>query len=169
MRRPILRYGEPVLHTPAGPVAGITPEVDQLIDDMIETMHAAPGIGLAAPQVGEPLRVCVIDLSVGKRPSDLLVLVNPVVVELEGMQLYEEGCLSVPGIEASVVRPARLVVEAMDREGQLRRVAGEGLMARALQHELDHLDGRLFVDRLRPVYRKAIAHRIARLRRSGRW
>jgi peptide deformylase len=169
MRRPILRYGEPVLHTPARPVAEITPTVEQLIDDMIETMHAAPGIGLAAPQVGESLRVCVIDLSVGKRPSDVLVLVNPAVVELEGMQLHEEGCLSVPGIEASVVRPARIVVEAMDREGQVRTIEGDGLMARALQHELDHLDGRLFVDRLRPLYRKAIALKIARLRRAGRW
>lgn len=169
MRRPILRFGEPVLHTPARDVAEITPDVEALIDDMVETMHGAPGIGLAAPQVGESLRVCVIDLSVGKRATDLIVLVNPKVISLEGLQLHEEGCLSVPGIEASVVRPSRLVVEAMDRGGHVREVVGEGLMARALQHELDHLDGRLFVDRLRPVYRKAIVHRIGRLQRTGRW
>lgn len=169
MRRPILRYGEPVLHTPARPIADLSPDVERLIDDMVETMHAAPGIGLAAPQVGEGLRLCVIDVSVGQRNADLLVLVNPVVTETDGMQLHEEGCLSVPGIEASVVRPARLVVEALDRHGRPHRVEGRGLLARALQHELDHLDGRLFIDRLRPVYRQAIVKRITRLQRSGRW
>lgn len=169
MRRPILRYGAPILHTRAAPVADMTPEVDHLIDDMIETMHAAPGVGLAAPQIGEGLRVCVVDLSVAQRTSDLFVLVNPTIRRMDGMQLHEEGCLSVPGIEASVVRPARVTVEALDRQGQPRVVEAEGLLARALQHEIDHLDGVLFVDRLRPLYRRSIERRIERLRQAGRW
>jgi peptide deformylase len=169
MRRPILRYGEPVLHTPAAAVTAITPDIEQLIDDMVETMHAAPGVGLAAPQVGTALRVCVVDLSVGKRAADVHVLVNPELVKMEGMQLHEEGCLSVPGIEASVVRPARVTVRALDRQGRAREIEGEGLLARALQHEIDHIDGVLFVDRLRPMYRRSIVKRIERLRRAGRW
>ena len=169
MRRPNLRYGEPVLHAPAAPIAEVTPDIERLIDDMIETMHAAPGIGLAAPQVGEPLRVCVVDLSVGRRATDVHVLVNPELVSMHGLQLHEEGCLSVPGIEASVVRPARVRVRALDRQGHAREIEGEGLLARALQHELDHLDGRLFIDRLRPMYRRSIVKRIERLRRAGRW
>lgn len=169
MRRPILRYGQPVLHAPATPVADLSTEVTQLIDDMVDTMHAAPGVGLAAPQVGTSLRVCVVDLSVGQQPSALHVLVNPSIVEMDGMQLHEEGCLSVPGIEASVIRPARLTVTATDRGGQPCRVEATGLLARALQHELDHLDGILFIDRLRPVYRRAIVRRIERLSRGGRW
>lgn len=169
MRRPILRYGAPVLHASAAPVGDISPDVEQLIDDMVETMHAAPGVGLAAPQVGESLRLCVVDLSIGQRAADLQVLVNPVLMSMDGMQLHEEGCLSVPGIEASVVRPARVVVRALDRQGRSRDLAAEGLLARALQHELDHLDGVLFVDRLRPMYRRSIERRIERLRRAGRW
>lgn len=169
MRRPILRYGDPVLHTPAATVAEITPDIEQLIDDMVETMHAAPGVGLAAPQVGRALRVCVVDLSVGKRAADVHVLVNPELVRMEGMQLHEEGCLSVPGIEASVVRPARVAVRALDRHGRPRDLEGEGLLARALQHEIDHLNGVLFVDRLRPIYRRSIVKRIERMRRAGRW
>lgn len=167
--RPILVLPDARLRAVADPIVAIDDEIKTLAKDMLDTMYDAPGIGLAAPQVGESLRVCVIDLSVGKRATDLIVLVNPKVISLEGLQLHEEGCLSVPGIEASVVRPSRLVVEAMDRGGRVREVVGEGLMARALQHELDHLDGRLFVDRLRPVYRKAIVHRIGRLQRTGRW
>jgi peptide deformylase len=169
MKRPILRYGEPVLHTPAAPVAAVTPEVQQLIDDMVETMHAAPGIGLAAPQVGEAVRICVVDLSVGQRASELLVLVNPEIRSMSGMQLHEEGCLSVPGIEASVLRPAQLSVRAQDRTGETRDIDADGLLARALQHEIDHLNGILFLDRLRPIYRWSIIRRIERRRRAGRW
>ena len=169
MRRPILRYGAPVLHVPAATVPDVTADLDHLIDDMIETMHAAPGVGLAAPQIGESLRVCVVDLSVGQRVADLHVLINPILVGMYGMQLHEEGCLSVPGIEASVVRPARVKVRALDREGRERDIEAEGLLARALQHEIDHLNGILFVDRLRPLYRRSIVRRIERLRRAGKW
>jgi peptide deformylase len=169
MRRPILRYGEPVLQQKAAPVAALTPQIDTLIDDMRETMHGAAGVGLAAPQVGESLQICLIDLSAGRRPDQLLVLINPDVIERDGLQLKEEGCLSVPGIEATVPRPLRLTVRAQDRDGDTREIRAEGLLARAIQHEIDHLNGILFLDRLRPVYRWAIKRRIARLRRSGKW
>src|SRR3954466_6799669 len=114
MIRPIVRYGMDVLHAPASPVDEITPDIQQLIDDMVQTMYAAPGIGLAATQVGVPLRVFVVDLSVGRNVSDLMVFANPDFVEREGMQLEEEGCLSVPGFNATVARPARAVVKGLD-------------------------------------------------------
>lgn len=169
MRRPILRYGAPVLQQKAAPVDALTADVDALIEDMRETMHAAAGVGLAAPQVGESLRVCLVDLSAGRRPEQLLVLINPEVLSAEGLQLKEEGCLSVPGIEATVPRPLKLSIRAMDRDGELRDIHADGLLARALQHEIDHLNGILFLDRLRPEYRWAITRRIARLRRAGKW
>lgn len=169
MRRPILRYGAPVLQQKAAPVIALTPDIETLIEDMRETMHGASGVGLAAPQVGESLRLCLIDLSAGRRPNQMLVLINPELVESDGLQLKEEGCLSVPGIEATVPRPLRVTVRAMDRDGDVRDIRAEGLLARAIQHEVDHLNGILFLDRLRPVYRWALRRRIARLRRAGKW
>ena len=136
---------------------------------MIETMYAAPGIGLAAPQVGVPVRVFVVDLSVGRDPSQLIVMVNPEFVEREGTQLEEEGCLSLPGFNATVLRPARAVVRGLDREGREQRIEGTGLLARAFQHEMDHLDGRLFVDRLRGIKRDVIVRKMQKLQRSGKW
>jgi len=137
-------------------VSAFTPNLSTLVTDMIETMHAAPGIGLAAPQVGEALRVVVLDLSVGARPDDLLVLINPEWVSREGMQLEEESCLSLPGLTATVARPARVVVRGRDRKGETVEVSGDGLLARALQHEIDHLDGILFIDRLRGIQRQLL-------------
>jgi peptide deformylase len=169
MLRPIVRYGKPGLAARAEPVRTFDADLMRLIDDMVETMYAAPGIGLAAPQIGVPLRVCVIDLSVGARGGELLTLVNPEFVERDGMQLEDEGCLSVPGFTATVPRPARVVVEARDRSGAPRTLEGTGLLARALQHEIDHLDGRLFLDRLRGIRRDLIVRRIRRLERAGRW
>jgi peptide deformylase len=136
---------------------------------MIDTMYAAPGIGLAAPQVGVPLRVCVIDLSVGRRGGDVLTLINPEFVERSGMQLEEEGCLSVPGFTATVARPARAVLRALDRTGAERIVEGTGLLARALQHEVDHLEGKLFLDRLRGIKRDVIVRKVRKLQRQGKW
>src|SRR5258706_16437960 len=153
MIRPILKYGDHTLHEPAQPVQAITADVDRLIGDMVETMYAAPGIGLAAPQVGLALRIFVIDLSIGRDAAGLIVMVNPEFVERDGMQLEEEGCLSVPGFNATVARPARAVVRGFDRDGIERTVEGTGLLARALQHEIDHLDGLLFLDRLRGIKR----------------
>jgi peptide deformylase len=167
--RPIVKYGVSALQQPTAPVTDFDDDLQRLIDDMIDTMYAAPGIGLAAPQIGVARRVCVIDLSVGKRGGELFALVNPEFVEREGMQLEDEGCLSLPGFTATVARPERAVVKALDRHGVEQTVTGEGLLARALQHELDHLDGLLFLDRLRGIKRDLITRRVRKLQRSGRW
>lgn len=169
MIRPILRYGADVLHRPADAVSAVTPEIQQLIDDLVQTMYAAPGIGLAAPQVGVSLRVFVVDISVGRNADDLITLVNPEFVERDGMQLEEEGCLSVPGFNATVARPSRVVLRGLDRDGVERSVEGTGLLARAFQHEMDHLDGTVFVDRLRGLQKDLIVRRIRKLSRVGKW
>jgi len=169
MLRPIVRYGAQVLHQPAALVETITPDLLSLIDDMIETMYAAPGVGLAAPQVGVALRIFVVDLSVGRDASGLITMINPVFVEREGMQLEEEGCLSVPGFNATVARPQRVVVRGLNRDGQEQTREGTGLLARAFQHEMDHLDGTLFVDRLRGIKRDLILRKIRKLARAGEW
>ena len=124
MIRPILKYGDEILHQPALPVQSITADVVRVIDDLIETMYAAPGVGLAATQIGVPLRVFVVDISIGRDPSGLIVMVNPEFVERDGMQLEEEGCLSVPGFNATVVRPQRVVVKGLDRSGAEHRREG---------------------------------------------
>jgi peptide deformylase len=169
MIRPILKYGDSVLHDRARTVDAITPSIERLIDDMIETMYAAPGVGLAAPQVGEPLRLFVVDVSVGRDPNGLIVMVNPEFVERDGMQLEEEGCLSVPGFNATVVRPSRVVIKGLNRAGEEQQREGTGLLARAFQHEMDHLDGLLFVEHLRGVKRDMIVRKIKKLTRSGKW
>ena len=169
MIRPIIRYGVDALHRPATPVADITPDIESLIDDMIQTMYAAPGIGLAATQVGVALRIFVVDISLGRNPADLLTFVNPEFVEREGMQLEEEGCLSLPGFNATVARPARAVVKGLNRDGSEHTVEGKGLLARAFQHEMDHLDGMVFVDRLRGLQKDLIVRKIRKLSRSGKW
>jgi len=169
MIRPILRHGERVLHERAAPVGEITLAIQTLIDDMVATMYAAPGIGLAAPQIGEPLRLFVVDITAGRQANNLIVLINPEFVERDGMQLEEEGCLSVPGFSATVPRPTKVVVRGLTRDGTEQTVEGAGLLARALQHEMDHLDGTLFLDRLRGIKRDLIARRIQKLKRTGKW
>lgn len=169
MIRPIVRFGDPVLTRRAEPVGEVTDETRRLIDDMIETMYAAPGIGLAAPQIGLPLRLCVIDITGGKHGAEVIALINPEFVERTGMQLEEEGCLSVPGHNATVARPDRVVVRGLNRNGEPVTIEGTGLLARALQHELDHLDGTLFVDRLRGLRRDLILRKIRKQQRAGTW
>jgi peptide deformylase len=169
MIRPILRYGETALHARARPVESFDESLHTLLRDMIETMYAAPGVGLAAPQVGVPLRVFVIDVTVGKNSGELHELVNPEIVACEGMQMEEEGCLSLPGFNATVVRPSRVVARGFDRQGQPKTIEGTGLLARALQHEMDHLDGTLYVDRLRGIKRDVIVRKVQKLRRTGKW
>jgi peptide deformylase len=166
---PILRYGASVLHEPAASVTELTGETQKLIDDMIQTMYVAPGIGLAATQVGVGQRIFVADISVGRNPSDLLVFINPEFVERDGMQLEEEGCLSVPGFNATVARPSRAVVKGLDRHGREQLIEGTGLLARCFQHEIDHLDGTVFVDRLRGLQKDLIVRKIKKLSRSGKW
>ncbi len=169
MLRPIVRYPDAMLQTAAQPVTRFDAELERLIDDMVDTMYAAPGIGLAAPQVGVSLRVCVIDLSAGRRGGELHVLVNPEFLARDGMQIEDEGCLSVPAFNATVARPARATVRAQNRGGEAVTLEGTGLLARALQHEIDHLDGTLFLDRLRGIKRDVIVRRIRKLQRAGRW
>jgi len=169
MLRPMVKYGLPGLQRPAAPVTEFDAALEKLIDDMIETMYAAPGVGLAAPQVGVSLRLFVVDISVGRDPNGLMVLVNPEFVERDGVQLEEEGCLSVPGFNATVMRPSRAVITARDRNWDEHTYEGNGLLARAFQHEMDHLDGTLFVDRLRGIKRELIVRRIKKLSRTGKW
>jgi peptide deformylase len=167
--RPIVKYGSPVLHTPAQPVPLIDEAVRTLVDDMLDTMYAAPGIGLAAPQIGVPLRVIVVDLSVGEDPSQLIRLINPEAIEREGEQRHEEGCLSVPGFEGVPERPAQLTVRGLDVDGSEKTITATGLLARAFSHELDHLDGLLFVDRLSPLKRDLMKRRIRKKLRDPGW
>ena len=169
MIRKILKLGETALQSPAGRVDAVTPEIETLIDDMLETMYAAPGIGLAAPQIGVPLRIFVVDLSMGRDESTVITMINPEWVTRDGMQLEEEGCLSVPGFTATVARPAHAVVRGLNRAGEPHTVEGTNLLARALQHEMDHLDGKLFVDRLRGIKRDMIVRKIRKLERYGKW
>jgi peptide deformylase len=169
MIRPILKFGDAALHRTATPVTTITPEIEALVRDMTETMYAAPGIGLAAPQVGVPLRVFVIDLSLGRSSDGLIALLNPEFVERDGMQLEEEGCLSLPGFNATVARPLRARIKGIDLTGTERIVEGEGLLARAFQHEMDHLEGKVFVDRLRGIKRDLIVRKIRKQIRGGQW
>lgn len=165
--RPIVKYGDAVLHAPAAAVAAIDDSVRSLLADMVATMYAAPGIGLAAPQVGVPLRVIVIDLSVGEDPAQLIRLVNPRVVEREGEQRHEEGCLSVPGFGGSPLRPARVTVKGLDPEGHERVYSATELLARAFCHEIDHIDGLLFVDRLSPLKRDLMKRKLRKKAREG--
>ena len=167
--RPILKYGDGILLEPARRVDAITPDIERLVDDMIETMYAAPGVGLAAPQVGVSLRMFVVDISLGRDPAGLIVMVNPEFVSRDGMQIEEEGCLSLPGFNATVVRPIHVAVKGLDRAGHEHVCEGHGLLARAFQHEMDHLDGRLFIDHLRGLKRDLIVRRIRKLTRTGQW
>lgn len=166
---PIVKYPEAVLNTRAEEIASIDEAIRKLVSDMVETMHAAPGVGLAANQVGVLRRVALVDLSVGKDPAALLVLINPKVLSTEGNQVDEEGCLSIPGVTEMVPRPLRVEVEALDLQGASYRVRGEGLLARALLHEIDHLEGILFLERLSPLKRRLVRRRIQKLIQNGEW
>ena len=166
---PIVKYGNPVLETPAQTVSEFNHELRRLADDMFESMYHAHGVGLAAPQIGISKRMVVIDVTFKEDPSAKLVLVNPEIIGKQGKQVSGEGCLSLPGFEATVVRPTRVVVKALDREGNDYEREGTGLLARAFQHEMDHLDGTLFVDRLRGIKRDMIRRKIRKLSRAGKW
>ncbi len=169
MIRSLVRYGDPRLlaaNAPADPAAADFPG---LISDMIETCHAAPGIGLAAPQIGVNLRVAIVDLSVGEKPEELVVLVNPEILESSGEQKEDEGCLSIPDLTERVIRPARVRVRAADAAGMVRELEGTGLLARAFAHEVDHLNGRLFVDRLRGLKRELTWKKIEKRKAKGLW
>jgi peptide deformylase len=166
---PIRKYGDDVLRKPAEPVTEFDQSLQTLIDDMVATMYAAPGVGLAANQVGVSKRLMLIDLSVGKRPGELHVMINPEIIETQGEIAEEEGCLSIPDFVEVVTRPERVKLRFLDRNGEQREMWGEALMARAMCHEIDHLNGTLFVDRLRGLKRDRILKKIQKLSKSGMW
>ena len=167
--REIVYYPDPILLRPTEPVGEIDDSIRKLLADMIETVHAAPGVGLAANQVGIGLRLTVIDLSVGEEPDQLRVLINPTLLEERGRQVEEEGCLSVPGFTAPVPRPSWVRAEAMDVDGKRYEIVGEGLMARVICHELDHLDGRLYLHCLSSLKRERLKKQIHRAIEQGEW
>lgn len=167
--RRIVKYGDPVLESPTLSVEAITDEIRDLVADMWETMYAAPGVGLAANQIGVSLRVAVIDITVGEDPDAKIVMINPEVIEGSGSQNEEEGCLSVPGFTEFVVRPQHATIRALDLGGREFTMEGEGLLARAFCHETDHLDGRLYIHRLGGIKRSLITKRVKKAVREGEW
>ena len=169
MIRDIVRVGDPRLLAPNEEANATSPDLEALVSDMFETCRAAPGIGLAAPQIGVNRRVAVIDLSVGADPGARIVLVNPEVLESSGEQKEEEGCLSIPDLAERVVRPARVRVRHRDAQGAEHEIEATGLLARALCHEIDHLNGILYVDRLRGLKRELTWRKIERSRARGLW
>jgi len=160
MRRPILTYGQPILRQVARPVQDLNGDLRQLIQDMVETMYAAPGVGLAANQVGSLHRVFVANPSEDHDPAKLLVVINPELVDSQGDLVSEEGCLSIPEFRDEVRRARRVLVRGLDRDGRPIQVEGEDLLARILQHEIDHLNGVLFVDRLSPAKRDILLRKL---------
>lgn len=169
MIRPIVKYPDPILQQPTELVTEFNDELRTLVDDMFESMYAAKGIGLAAPQIGVGKRLTVIDLSNQENPDEKLVLINPQVIETQGRLYEEEGCLSLPEIREKVVRAARAKVRAQDLKGEWFEIEGEELLARALQHEIDHLDGVLFIFRMSGLKRDLILRKIRKLQRAGEW
>ena len=166
----IVKYGEPVLETPAKNVEEFgTAELKQLVDDMFETMWANKGIGLAAPQVSVSQRLTVIDPSAGEVPEAKIVLINPEILEKQGTQFGEEGCLSIPGFREDVRRAMKVRVRAQNVDGEFFETEREELVSRAIQHELDHLNGILFLSHLSPLKRDLIRRKIRKLAKAGDW
>jgi peptide deformylase len=169
MIRPISKFGAPELERESEPVSDFNDELKSLAEDMLETMYAGRGVGLAAPQVGINLRLIVVDPTGGEERGHQLILVNPEVVEKSGTQKGEEGCLSFPEITTAVERPQQIRVRALNLDGDPFEVGAEDLLARALCHEIDHLDGVLFIDRISTLKRDMIKRRVRKLVRSGDW
>ena len=162
-RLPIIEFPDPRLRTKAKPVESVDKRIRQLIDDMFETMYAAPGIGLAATQVDVHLRLLVLDISEDK--AQPMVFINPEIVASEGSQVYQEGCLSVPGIYADVTRASKITINALDRDGEAFQLTADGLLAVCIQHEMDHLAGKVFVDYLSPLKRELVKKKLAKQKR----
>ncbi len=169
MIRPILKYGAPELETESTPVTRFDEEIKTLAEDMLETMYSAPGIGLAAPQVGVNLRLMVVDITGGEEKGHQIIFTNPEITEQEGTQEAEEGCLSIPGFIAVVERPSKVHVVGQDLEGNPQELDAEGLLARTVCHEIDHLDGILYLDRTSVLKRDLIKRKIRKLIRAGEW
>jgi len=167
--REIVLYPDPVLLTPTERVERIDDEIATLVRDMVDTMHEAPGIGLAANQVGVGKRVCVVDLSVGEKADELYVFINPRIIDLSGLETAEEGCLSFPDVLIDVERPLVATVEAEDLTGKTFSITARGLLARAMQHEIEHLEGRVFIQNLSPLKRELLKRQIKKRIKAGDW
>jgi len=166
----IVLYGEPVLEKHAESVSEFdTPELSQLLEDMFESMYAAKGVGLAAPQIGIPKRIAVVDLSVGEDPEQKIVLINPEILRKEGAQTGEEGCLSLPGFREQVTRPNKVTVRAQNAKGEVFETTGDDLLARAFAHEIDHLNGRLYINHVSALKRDLIRRKVRKLVKAGEW
>ncbi len=165
----VVKYPEPVLSQPGEPVTEFDKELRKFVADMFETMYAEQGIGLAAPQVAVPKRITVVDLSMGKKPEDRLVLINPEIIERDGKQYEEEGCLSFPDIREKIQRAFKVSIRAQDEYGKWFEMDAEELLSRAFQHEIDHLDGVLFITRMSPLKRDLNLRKIRKMQREGTW
>src|SRR5580692_5522032 len=169
MIHPIVKYGDPVLETPSKTIEKFDGELQMLVGDMFESMYAAQGVGLAAPQIGIGLRVAVIDVSNGKNAEAKIVCANPEIIHAEGEQREEEGCLSLPGFRGYVARPQYVTIRAYDMSGKEYEMRGEGLLARAFCHEIDHLHGTLFITHLGMLKRDMIKRKIRKMKKAGEW
>jgi len=166
---PIVKYGDPVLEKPSKTITQFDAELEELAEDMFATMYASQGIGLAAPQVGKSIRLTVVDVTSGKNPEAKIVLVNPEIIHGEGEKREEEGCLSIPGFRGYVVRPQFVTIKAQNLKGEPFEIRGEDLLARAFCHEIDHLNGILFLQHLSMLKRDLIKRKIKRLKKQGEW
>jgi peptide deformylase len=167
---PIVKFGDPVLEREADTVSEFdTPALNKLLDDMFESMYAAKGVGLAAPQIGIGRKIAVIDVSNGENPADKLILINPKVLHIEGKQVGEEGCLSIPGFREQVRRAKRVTIHAQNAKGEEFEMTGEDLLARAFLHETEHLFGRLYITHISTLKRDLMKRKIKRLQRAGDW
>ncbi|HEY6937367.1 MAG TPA: peptide deformylase [Terriglobales bacterium] len=166
---PIVKYGDPVLEKPAAPVEVFDEALRKLLDDMFESMYAAHGVGLAAPQIGISRRIAVIDVTFKEDPNAKLVLVNPQIVHTEGKQKGSEGCLSIPDFREPVTRPMRVTVKAQDAAGKWYEKTGEEMLARAFMHETDHLNGRLYIHHISALKRDLMKRKIRKLVKAGEW
>ena len=169
MLLPIEKYGSKVLRTVSAPVQNINGEIVTLAQNMIETMYAAPGVGLAAPQVGVNLRLFTADVSSGKEPSQRIILANPQIVEAEGEQIGEEGCLSIPDFSEKVIRPKRVVLKGLTLDEKEVLIEAEDLLARCFCHEIDHLNGLFFLDHLSALKRGLLTRKLKKLMKDGKW
>ena len=165
----VVKYPDPVLAKPGVPITVFDAKLRTLVDEMFESMYAAQGIGLAAPQISISQRLTVIDCSFKKNPEEKIVLINPEIIDREGKQVEEEGCLSLPDIREKVQRAAWVKVKAQNVDGEWFEVEGEELLARAMQHEIDHLDGVLFIDRLSRLKRDLVLRKIKKMQKNGEW
>jgi peptide deformylase len=166
---PIVKYGDPILEKPGAPVTKFNSELEELAEDMFASMYAAQGVGLAAPQVGKSMRFCVVDVTAGKNPEAKIILATPEVIHAEGEVREEEGCLSIPGFRGYVVRPQFVTVKAQNVKGEWFEIRGENMLARAFCHEIDHLNGILFLQHLGMLKRDLIKRKIKKLKKQGEW